>query len=490
VEDCSSHSDGNVDEPVDFSYQLAQAVERTSELIGMADCSEKFIFVNQSFSQVLGYTREEVLGKHFRILISPENPATFLSDFTARMYTPGGWQGDCLLRRRDGVDILVSLSVGAIKDKHGRVIGSFGIGHDITERVQKEKALQEAHQRLNVALVESERAARDAANLSELMDILQSCLTLEEAYKIIQSALQTALPSPSGALFITSASRNIVEVEASWGTPLSSSKTFRPDDCWALRRGKVHKVKSPHSPLRCAHVSEDSSVRYLCVPLVAQGETLGVLYLEGPSEAGDCSSEAIEEQMDLLTRRAVLVGERISLAIANLRLREILRGQSIRDPLTGLFNRRYMEESLERELSRASRSGASVALLMIDIDHFKRFNDTFGHQAGDKLLRSLGDFLNQRTRGQDVPCRYGGEEFAVILSNATLDAARRRAELLHEGLTNLSVEHAGQVLERITISIGVAATPGHGTTALELLHAADQGLYRAKTEGRDRAVVA
>ena len=127
---------------------------------------------------------------------------------------------------------------------------------------------------------------------------------------------------------------------------------------------------------------------------------------------------------------------------------------------------------------------------MIDIDHFKRFNDTFGHQAGDKLLRAFGDLLNRRTRGQDIACRYGGEEFALILSGATLDAASKRAELFREDLTRLTVEHASQVLESVTVSIGVAAAPGHGTTAEELLHAADQGLYRAKAEGRDRIVAA
>ena len=140
------------------------------------------------------------------------------------------------------------------------------------------------------------------------------------------------------------------------------------------------------------------------------------------------------------------MGERISLALANLRLREVLRGQSIRDPLTGLFNRRFMEESLERELRRAVRGKQPVAVLMLDIDHFKRFNDTFGHQAGDALLRALGNLLKETTRGQDVVCRYGGEEFAFVLAGASLDAARKRAELLREEIKHLNVRHGGQLL--------------------------------------------
>ena len=187
--------------------------------------------------------------------------------------------------------------------------------------------------------------------------------------------------------------------------------------------------------------------------------------------------------------KAIGAGERISLALANIGLREVLRGQSVRDPLTGLFNRRYMEESLERELRRAMRSEASVAVLMIDIDFFKQFNDTFGHQAGDALLRAFGEFVRQGTRGQDIACRYGGEEFVVILSSASIDAACKRAESLREGLKELKVEHAGQVLGKITLSIGISAYPVHATTTDELLRAADQALYRAKQEGRDRVIV-
>jgi diguanylate cyclase (GGDEF)-like protein len=184
------------------------------------------------------------------------------------------------------------------------------------------------------------------------------------------------------------------------------------------------------------------------------------------------------------------VGERISLALANLRLREVLRTQSIRDPLTGLFNRRYMEESLERELRRAMRNEQTVALLMLDIDHFKRFNDTFGHQAGDTLLRTLGDFLSQRTRGQDVACRFGGEEFALILAGAGSDDAVKRSRLLREELQQLSVSHSGQVLGRITFSIGIATYPGNAASTERLIRAADGALYRAKAEGRDRICVA
>jgi len=322
------------------------------------------------------------------------------------------------------------------------------------------------------------------------VDILQSCQSADEAFKIIGSTLQNMLPTTAGALYITSPSRNIVEMVVNWGDIPDSDKAFSPEDCWALRRGKAHRVKDSDSPLRCAHASKSLANGYVCLPLAAQGETLGVLYVENRSDPACSTAGSGPDPVEVLERQATAIGERISLALANLRLREVLRGQSIRDPLTGLFNRRFMEESLERELRRAERSQLPVALLMVDIDHFKRFNDTFGHQAGDALLRALGNLLKETTRGQDVVCRYGGEEFAFVLSGASLEAAQKRAELLQGEIKQLNVRHGGQLLGTVTISVGIAIFPNNGDGAEQLLKAADDALYRAKEEGRDRIIVA
>jgi diguanylate cyclase (GGDEF)-like protein len=189
-------------------------------------------------------------------------------------------------------------------------------------------------------------------------------------------------------------------------------------------------------------------------------------------------------------RRLVSVlAEQVALALGNLKLRESLRNQSICDPLTGLFNRRYMEESLEREFSRASRNKSSVSIVMMDLDNFKRFNDTYGHQAGDALLRAFGDLLKRSSRGQDIACRYGGEEFVLVLTDSNLAGALRRAEILRQQVKQLSVEYAGQLLGAVSISMGVALYPDHGTTMGDVLRASDQALYCAKREGRDRSCV-
>jgi diguanylate cyclase (GGDEF)-like protein len=174
----------------------------------------------------------------------------------------------------------------------------------------------------------------------------------------------------------------------------------------------------------------------------------------------------------------------------NLRLQKTLRVQAVRDPLTRLFNRRYLEETFERELRRAERRRKPLGVIMLDLDHFKAFNDTFGHAAGDALLRIFGQFLVSRSRREDVACRYGGEEFVLIFPDAPLDTTIRRAGQLREEAKSLQVQHHGHPLGNVTISVGIAAYPEHGSTTATLLRAADEALYRAKTEGRDRVEAA
>jgi diguanylate cyclase (GGDEF)-like protein len=352
------------------------------------------------------------------------------------------------------------------------------------------KRLEETHQQLNASLHRAEQRAQEAVRLTELMDVLQSCQSVEEGYDITGTTMPGILSSDSGALCITSSSRDLVEAVATWGNDCATEKTFVPDTCWALRRGRLHAVDHPTSPLRCGHVRNPPASGYLCVPLAAQGETLGILYVECLPRTTSPSSRQGETPLDILSRQAISAAERISLALANLRLRAVLRTQSIRDPLTGLFNRRYLEESLEREIRRALRNKEQVALLMIDIDHFKQFNDSFGHQAGDTLLRELGNLLNQRTRGQDVACRFGGEEFALVLTGASLEAAVKRAHLLCEEIRTLTVVHKAHTLGKVTLSIGVSGFPHNGKSSEELVHTADEALYRAKAEGRNRVATA
>jgi len=345
------------------------------------------------------------------------------------------------------------------------------------------------------------KLSRESALLAEFSELLQSCLSAEEAHQLIAVRAQMLLPGISGALCITASSRDIVEVVAAWGHPALAENFFAPKDCWALRRGRVHLISDDRGVTSCAHLGSIRPRRAMCVPMMAHGEALGLLYLDTGSvaAAGEVvvenpdkkQSQRISAQLSESDQQlAKTFAEQSALALANLNMREILKAQSIRDPLTGLYNRRYMEESLERELSRAMRKKSALGIMMVDVDHFKHFNDTFGHEAGDAVLRHIGNLLRTYFRGEDVACRFGGEEFTVILPEATVEATLKRAEQLREAVKKDVAQLNGQALESISLSIGVSNFPTDGATAEALLRTADAALYRAKKQGRDCVVAA
>jgi diguanylate cyclase (GGDEF)-like protein len=331
---------------------------------------------------------------------------------------------------------------------------------------------------------------RQTTLLAEMVDLLQSCLSAGEAYAVIRAFMPKLFPSESGFLGVLGASGNLVEVVASWGDPPPGDQFFGPDRCWALRRGRPYRVDVAGSELVCGHLDPSLPAGYICVPMMAHAEPLGVLHVQEGSSGPGRIDRGPGPLRATQRRLPVTVAERIALPLANLRLREHLRSQSILDPLTELFNRRYMEETLDLELIRAARGRRAVGIIMLDIDHFKPLNDSCGHDAGDALLRELAGLFKTRVRGGDIACRHGGDEFVLILPEASLDLTRCRAEELLEAVRQLHVSQGGRVIGPITVSAGVAAFPDHGRTRAALLHAADTALYRAKDEGGDQVIVA
>ena len=334
--------------------------------------------------------------------------------------------------------------------------------------------------------------ARQLALLNEMGDLLQASLDVDEAYRIVAQSAHHLFPGTRGMLAVPTQA-NLLESAATWGEPRRGEDPpiFAAKDCWALRRGQAHWVAGSHSAPICRHVDADYLTPYLCVPLIAQGEMLGVLHLAVDPQhvisetalEDNASDHALSENQREL---AITTGKELALSLANVQLREVLREQSIRDPLTGLYNRRYMSESLRRELYRAVRHGQPCGLILLDIDHFKRFNDTFGHEAGDLVLRELARLLETRSRREDLVCRYGGEEIVLVLPGAPLERVAERAEALRTEVKQLALVHKGRPLGEISISLGVAAFPEHGAEEDDLLRAADVALYRAKELGRDR----
>jgi len=354
---------------------------------------------------------------------------------------------------------------------------------DITERQKVEDAFRKTHEDLVKIVTELKKVDGELRLLNRMNDLLQTCNTQEEAYQVIGMTLNELFVGRNGFLAISQASDRNLHTVTSWGSEAVALDNFTLGDCWALRRGQTHTVIDPHAGLTCSHFAHNPESSYLCVPLTVQGKTLGMMCNTGVLMSnGD--HEAREQQL------ATMVGESIKLSLSNLKLRKKLSEQATHDPLTGLYNRRYLEDSLSRELHRASRGKLPLCIAMLDLDHFKRLNDTCGHQAGDMVLRELGQVLREKLRKSDIACRYGGEEFVVVMPDSSIADTCQRVEEIRALVKKMEISNGDHLLGTITISAGIAGMPEHGgITMREFLNAADTALYAAKEAGRDRIVV-
>ncbi len=314
-------------------------------------------------------------------------------------------------------------------------------------------------------------------SVTEFSDQLQTCESRDELAKVVSAGGSLLLPTWSGAIYVLDADTEMMEPLTMWGGLMIDDAEYSMTSCWALRSGKNHLVSDPQEQILCSHVDPEVKAAHMCIPLSAKGKTQGILYLESSVEDADVRT------VEFLGQK---LAESIGLAVANLSVKEELLHESVRDPLTGLMNRRFMEESLFRELHRAERNDTTVGVLMLDLDHFKAFNDEFGHDAGDTVLKHLATVLGSHIRKEDVACRYGGEEFLVIMPDASHEEACTRAESIRMKVAELSVVHSGKRLPQLTVSIGVATYPDDANGSSELVQAADLALYKAKEEGRDR----
>jgi diguanylate cyclase (GGDEF)-like protein len=368
------------------------------------------------------------------------------------------------------------------------------------ESIIADRTAELAHEKANLEISVAERTSQlNAANdvltkqaaalrkrnqeitlFSKMNDFLQSCTSETEAYSVISEAVTQLFPDDSGAVFVLNGSHDTLESAAIWGQQPPAKLSFAPSECWAYRRGQVHLAIGQAQ--RCAHVDDDGHM-YACLPLLAQDETLGVLLILDCAAVHD---RADEQRMIEKSALAKTLADNIGLGIANLKLRQDMRDLSIRDQRTGLFNRRYMEEALALELHRTTRNNEQLAVIMIDIDKFKHFNDSFGHDGGDTVLGALGAFLQKHVRGSDIPCRWGGDEFILILSPTTTEGARQRAEKIRQDVMLLNVSLAGRDLGQITLSLGVAIYPDDAAEVKSILKAADVALFHAKEAGRNR----
>ncbi|MGE5337387.1 MAG: diguanylate cyclase [Gemmatimonadota bacterium] len=352
---------------------------------------------------------------------------------------------------------------------------------DVTERHNAEEMMHLTNRRLNETVAQLRQRDEDMAHVNRMNELLASCHSSQEAHSVIERILDRLFAGHCGALAVNRSASGLLEVVARWGDCELSQPVFALGDCWALRLGRRHDAREA-ADSRCAHYAS-SATTINCLPLSVQGETLGVLM------AAFAAGTSPEEQRRL-NQLLNVVGEAVKFGLSNLKLREALRDAAVRDGLTGLFNRRYLDETLPRELHRIVRAGSRLSVAVLDLDHFKRFNDGFGHEAGDLVLREVARVLRDGLRSSDLACRIGGEELVAVLPDADCANAAARLEQLREEVERLALHFRGQLLPRTTVSIGIAEAPAHGATAVDLIHAADAALYAAKTQGRNRIVIA
>lgn len=460
--------------------QYRELFENASDIIYTHDFDGKLISVNRAIEKIAGYTPGEALQMTLTEMVAPEHLPLVkkMTDPQIGGEIPLNYELEFIAK--DMSRITLGISTRPIF-RGGKPVAVQGIARDITKRKKTEAALHEANKKLEAWVSELEQRTREMTLLNEMGDILRACLTTEEAYGVIVRVAQQIFPVQVGSLYVIAPSRNLVEAVAAWGDPALVERSFSPQECWALRRGRIHWVENSRSGLICRHIHQPTPEGYVCIPMMAQSEALGVLHLMQPDGI---------KMTDTKQRLAITMSEHIAMSLSNLRLHETLRSQSIRDPLTGLFNRRFMEESLELEIRRAARNKRSLGMIMMDLDHFKYFNDNFGHEAGDLLLKELGTLLKSNIRGEDIACRYGGEEFTLILPEGTGAVTQQRAEFFKDAIQRLDVHFRGHPLGKITASMGVAVFPEHGRTAKALVEAADKALYRSKNAGRDCVTLA
>ena len=356
-----------------------------------------------------------------------------------------------------------------------------------SERLLEDR-VKERTRALNQIVRSLDRRQSEIFMLNEMIHRFQGCDTLNAVYLVLEDNLGALFPDLSGCLSLNGVSSGTDNLLHSWGKAAPFQMGDLPDSCQSLD-GKTPRIFINHPDDASQDVSSDKnrSTWQICLPLILHDETIGAMFLTAPYDpTGSQDGEDVD-------RRGLFWGtlaESLAMSVSNLNLRETLQDQALKDPLTGLFNRRHLNDCLDREIHRADRGHQKLSVFMIDIDYFKRFNDTHGHDAGDAVLKAMGHLLNDWVRMEDIVTRSGGEEFVAALPGADGETALKRAELLRQQVEKLNLTHEGQALGQITVSIGISVFPDHGDDKASLIKAADASMYEAKQAGRNRVILA
>ncbi|MBI2799193.1 MAG: diguanylate cyclase [Gammaproteobacteria bacterium] len=450
-------------------------------MLWVSDEHGAVVFQNEQYLRFTGLSAAQAMAPDSWLnVVHPEDRKPAMQAYTAALKVHRAFAVEYRLRQHDGRYRDVVDRAQPRHDAAGQFRGYIGATFDITERKQQEEALR-------ASTMAIENRSHELNVLYALKSDLQVCRTIEETRPVlIHYGEQLFLTRPT-RIYLHNNSRDLVEPFLNLNSELDPAEMFPPEQCWALRKGKIHleQVRAG-KPVMCPNGTRCGRTAYMCVPMAAFGETIGVLQVDLTNIGDGMTPASTPTPVADLERVGLMAADEIGTAIEELKLRARLRNQSIRDPLTLLFNRRYFMETLEREVYRARQGRRPLALLMLDLDHFKQFNDTHGHTGGDLVLKEFGKVLQATVRGGDVACRYGGEEFAVVMLDCPSDGAAKRAEEIRNATMKIASEYHGATLSGVTTSIGIAVFPDDADTIEQLIARADAALYAAKAAGRNR----
>ncbi|QMT61879.1 hypothetical protein HBNCFIEN_03287 [Legionella sp. PC997] len=466
--------------------RLRSILESATDMIAAVDNNCRYIIFNEAYQREF----KRLFGKSIAVGMSLEE--AFAESPSSKNKLIEAWkeslQGEEVVKNIEvelqKKRVIYEITSSLISDEKNVISGTMHIIRNITKQLEEQLALKDSYEKLNAGMQALQDKNEQITLLVEMSDIMLACNSQNELSNVMTKYCQRMLHFASGYLYVMHPSKNYLELATTWGEPNTQEATFTPEQCWALRLGRIHHVRSNHHELICNHVNitKEQNSTYICVPLMAQNDIYGLLYLEIVEETPIAFSES---QRLLITAFAELT----ALAFANVRLRENLRYQSMRDPLTGLYNRRYLEDFLLKQIHQSERTKVPLAVLMLDLDHFKKINDTYGHDAGDAALKELGKVLQDDIRIGDIAARYGGEEFIVVFYDTNADMIKTRAESIRHSVSRIQIKYGAQHVGPITISIGISVFPNNGRTPEELIESADKALYFAKANGRNQVIL-
>jgi diguanylate cyclase (GGDEF)-like protein len=351
-----------------------------------------------------------------------------------------------------------------------------GISIDITESIEAQRSLTELNRQLEEKTLKLEAKKQELIYLSDMADMLYSCESKDEVYQAVALTCSKLFPNMSGCICIISNSKNYVQMNSIWGDERTSKEIFSQSECWALRRGKINLLSSGKSGLVCGHLIQPISGAHLCFPLFGQGEVVGILHIYALEEI------SLEDQ-----QTTEIIARTLGFALNNLSIKQRLTYDNLRDGMTQLFNQSYMETIAEQRLAEAERLGQPLSVIFLDIDNFKSYNSHYGHLTANIVIQGLAKLLLKSIRSFDIACRWGGEEFVIIMPNMTLENLRKRVEQLRVDVERMQLKDGDQILQGITASFGIAVSEP-GITVRDFLNRANQAMLEAKRTGKNRVM--